>query len=49
MVDNIVTWRLKAGMVESEKTAIARQRLLKHVPAATKYWFNGFGSKAYPW
>jgi hypothetical protein len=30
-----VTWRLRAGMVETEKTAIARQRFVKRVPAAT--------------
>jgi hypothetical protein len=30
-----VTWRLKAGIVESEETGIARQRLSKEVPAAT--------------
>jgi hypothetical protein len=29
-----VTRRLKAGIVEREKTTIARQRLGKHVPAA---------------
>jgi hypothetical protein len=27
--------RLKAGMVEPEDTAVARQRLGKHVPATT--------------
>jgi hypothetical protein len=32
---NIVTWRLKAGIVEPEKTSITRQRLGKQVPAAT--------------
>jgi hypothetical protein len=30
-----VIWRLKAGMVKSEKTAIARPRLVKHVPVET--------------
>jgi hypothetical protein len=29
------TQRLKAGTVESEETAVAKQRLGKHVPAAT--------------
>jgi hypothetical protein len=28
---HIVPWRLEAGMVESEKTAIDRYRLAKHV------------------
>jgi hypothetical protein len=32
---NIVTWRLKAGIVKPEQTTIARQRLGKHIPAAT--------------
>jgi hypothetical protein len=31
----IVTWRLKAGTAEPEKTFIARQQLDKQVPAAT--------------
>jgi hypothetical protein len=29
----IVTWRLKAGIVEPKETSIARQRLDKHIPA----------------
>jgi hypothetical protein len=33
--DNIVTWRLKVGIMEPEETFITRQRLVKHVPAAT--------------
>jgi hypothetical protein len=33
--DNIVTWRLKAGIVKPERKSIASQRLAKHVPAAT--------------
>jgi hypothetical protein len=33
--ENIVTWRPKDGIVKSESTFIARQRLGKHVPAAT--------------
>jgi hypothetical protein len=32
---NNVTWPLKAGIVEPEQTSIARQRLSKHIPAAT--------------
>jgi hypothetical protein len=32
---NIVTWRLKAGIVERIYMAIARQLLSKHAPAAT--------------
>jgi hypothetical protein len=32
---DIVTWRLKAGIVKSEETSIARQVLGKHIPAAT--------------
>jgi ribosomal protein L30/L7E len=32
----IVTWRLKVGIAESEKTSIARQQLGKHIPAAKK-------------
>jgi hypothetical protein len=35
MATDIVTWHLKARMVESEKTAIARQLLVKHVTVAT--------------
>jgi hypothetical protein len=31
----IVTWRLKAGIVQTNKAFIARYRLGKHVPAAT--------------
>jgi hypothetical protein len=30
----IVTWRLKAEMVETETMSIARQRFGKHIPAA---------------
>jgi hypothetical protein len=41
--------RLKAGMVESEKTVIASQQLVKHVPAETIYCDNGYWTKAYPW
>jgi hypothetical protein len=33
--DDIVTWRLRAGIVEAEETFITRQRLWKYVPAAT--------------
>jgi hypothetical protein len=32
---HIVTWRLKVWMVEPDETFLARQRLGKHVPAAT--------------
>jgi hypothetical protein len=32
---HIVTWRLKAGIVKSEERSIVRQRLGKHIPAAT--------------
>jgi hypothetical protein len=32
---NIGTWRPKGGIVKSEWTFIARQRLGKHIPAAT--------------
>jgi hypothetical protein len=32
---HIVTWHLNARIMKSEKTVIARQRLVKHVPAAT--------------
>jgi hypothetical protein len=32
---SIVTWRLKARIVEREETAIASQRLGEHAPAAT--------------
>jgi hypothetical protein len=32
---NIVTWRLKAGIMEPEETFISRQRLRKQVSAAT--------------
>jgi hypothetical protein len=31
---SIVTWRPNSGIVKSEETSIARQRLGKHVPAA---------------
>jgi hypothetical protein len=31
----IVTWRPKAGIVKSEWTFIARERLGKHIPVAT--------------
>jgi hypothetical protein len=31
-----VTWRLKARIVEPKMTVVARQRIGKHVPAATK-------------
>jgi hypothetical protein len=31
----IVTWRPQAGILKSEETSIARQRLGKHIPAAT--------------
>jgi hypothetical protein len=34
-IQNIVTRRLKAGIVEPVDTSIARQRLRQHVPAAT--------------
>jgi hypothetical protein len=30
-----VTWRQKAGIIKSEYTIIARQRLVKNIPAAT--------------
>jgi hypothetical protein len=30
-----VKWLLKAGIVESEETAVAKQQFDKHVPAAT--------------
>jgi hypothetical protein len=33
--DDIVTWRLKAGLVESEETSTARQRLGKQVSSVT--------------
>jgi hypothetical protein len=33
--NNIVTWRLKAGMVEPGQTSIAKKRLGNHVYAAT--------------
>jgi hypothetical protein len=33
-------------MVESEKTVVARKRLVKRVPAATNYHGNGFETKA---
>jgi hypothetical protein len=33
--DDIVTWRLKAGIVESGETSIARKRLGKQVSGAT--------------
>jgi hypothetical protein len=36
-------------MVEAEKTAIARQPLVKYVPAVTDNLDNGFGATAYPW
>jgi hypothetical protein len=32
---DIVTWQLKAGMVEPEQTSIAEQRLGNHVPSTT--------------
>jgi hypothetical protein len=32
---NIVTWRPNAGIVTSEDTSVARQRLSKHIPATT--------------
>jgi hypothetical protein len=32
---NVVTWRLKTGMVEPEQTSIAEQRLGNYVPAKT--------------
>jgi hypothetical protein len=32
---DIVTWRLKAGIVEPERTSIAKQLFGNHVPAAT--------------
>jgi hypothetical protein len=32
---DIVTWRLKAGIVESEETSIARKLLGKHFSAKT--------------
>jgi hypothetical protein len=32
---DIVTWRLKAGIVKPERKSIGSQRLAKHVPAAT--------------
>jgi hypothetical protein len=32
---NIVTWSLKAGILEPEQTFVARQRLGKHIPAET--------------
>jgi hypothetical protein len=32
---HIVTWRLKAGVVEPEQTTTAVQRLGKHIPSAT--------------
>jgi hypothetical protein len=32
---NIVTWRLKAGIVKSERTAIARWQFAKHFPSIT--------------
>jgi hypothetical protein len=44
-----VIWRLKAGMVESEKTAIGRQQLVRYVPTAANYHDIGFGIKLYPW
>jgi hypothetical protein len=34
---NIVTWRLKAGIVKTEKMAIARNGLLKHVSGMTSW------------
>jgi hypothetical protein len=33
--NSIVTWRLKAGVVEQEETAVCRQRRGKHVSRAT--------------
>jgi hypothetical protein len=36
-------------MVESEKTVIASQQLVKHVSAETNYRDTGYGTKAYPW
>jgi hypothetical protein len=35
MCNDIVTWSPKAGIVKSELTLIARQRLTKHIPATT--------------
>jgi hypothetical protein len=43
---NIVTWRLKAGMVESEKTAIARQRLVESRPRSNELSWQWIWDKA---
>jgi hypothetical protein len=45
----IVTWRLKAEIVEPEETSLARQRLGKHVPSETKQRDNAVARAAASW
>jgi hypothetical protein len=48
-LNDIVTWRPKAGIVEPQETSIARQRLGKHVPAETNQRDNAVARAADSW